>query len=84
MNATGLPDLASVDDVEAWPSMQRTARGVVGAEQPLRYDARSGPTPPPGWNGPGLVYTGVSKDDNQWNWWRRWFELMTADEARSA
>jgi nitrite reductase/ring-hydroxylating ferredoxin subunit len=76
-----LLDLGGVDDVESWPSIQRAAEGVVAEEQAMRYNAISGVNKPDGWPGPGDVYAGISKDDNQWNFWLRWFDLMTVDEA---
>ena len=74
---TGSSGLIEQDDAEAWPSMQRASRGVVGRTQTLKYQALLGEKRPEGWPGPGKVYAGFTKDDNQWNWWLRWRELMT-------
>jgi phenylpropionate dioxygenase-like ring-hydroxylating dioxygenase large terminal subunit len=79
-----LLDLGGADDIAAWPSIQRVAKGAVGETQPIRYGATAGETKPADWAGPGKVYTGPGFDDTQWNWWMRWFELMTADEASEA
>jgi len=80
-NMASLLDLGGVDDMESWPSMQRASQGAIGEEQPMRYNTLMGTNKPKDWPGPGQVYCGVSKDDNQWNWWRRWFDMMTFDEA---
>jgi nitrite reductase/ring-hydroxylating ferredoxin subunit len=82
LRSPALLDLAGVDDMESWPSMQKVARGYIGQSQPMRYNAvQAGDTKPADWAGPGQIYTGISKDDNQWNFWRRWYDLMSADEA---
>jgi hypothetical protein len=73
----GLLDLGGVDDMESWPSMQRVAESVGGATSTMKYNARRDPSPPPDWPGPGVVYTGPSADDGQWNFWLRWYDLMT-------
>jgi phenylpropionate dioxygenase-like ring-hydroxylating dioxygenase large terminal subunit len=69
------------DDYEANLSLQRSARGEVGRQQPLRYFAQGETTKPKGWPGPGIIFSPPQKDDGQWLFWRRWFTLMT-DEAR--
>jgi nitrite reductase/ring-hydroxylating ferredoxin subunit len=74
---TGTSGLVEQDDAEAWPSMQRSARGVIGRTQTLKYQALLGEIRPDDWPGPGKVYAGMSKDDNQWNWWLRWYDFMT-------
>jgi len=68
------------DDLTAWTSMQRTARGVVGRDLTLKYNALLGENRPDDWAGPALVHRGFSKDDNQWHFWLRWYEMMTHDE----
>jgi phenylpropionate dioxygenase-like ring-hydroxylating dioxygenase large terminal subunit len=73
--------LIGTDDFEQAPSMQRSARGVVGQEQPLRYNALLGEVKPKSWPGPGTIHAGVGKDDSQWRFWQRWYDLMTADEG---
>lgn len=46
----------------------------------MKYNAVLGPSQPDDWPGPGTVYKGYGRDDNQWNFWLRWYELLTADE----
>jgi phenylpropionate dioxygenase-like ring-hydroxylating dioxygenase large terminal subunit len=64
------------DDADTWPEMQRAATGPMGRRQTLKYQALLGENKPDDWPGGGLVYNGFSKDDNQWNWWLRWRDLM--------
>jgi nitrite reductase/ring-hydroxylating ferredoxin subunit len=70
-------DLSGVDDYEGWPLIQRAAQGVIGEEQTMKYNAVGEPHTPEGFPGPGQVYAGVGKDDSQWNFWLRWYDLMT-------
>jgi phenylpropionate dioxygenase-like ring-hydroxylating dioxygenase large terminal subunit len=70
-----------VDDYEAGQSQQRSARGTVARQQPMRYFAQGDTTKPDGWPGPGIVFPPPIKDDSQWLFWLRWLELMT-DAAR--
>lgn len=66
------------DDADTWPQMTQTSRGVMGAKEKIRYGALTGEgTRPADWPGPGFVYDGFNKDDCQWRWWLRYFELMT-------
>jgi phenylpropionate dioxygenase-like ring-hydroxylating dioxygenase large terminal subunit len=69
------------DDYEANLSLQRSARGAIGRQQPLRYFSQGENMKPDGWPGPGIVYPPPIKDDSQWLFWLRWLELMT-DGAR--
>ena len=71
------------DDSEAWSQIQRGIRGAKGRHQWLLYNS----TEPPSkenwlgdepWPGPGEVRHGFSTDDNQWNWWVRWYECVTS------
>lgn len=71
------------DDLESWPSMTRVAEGAVGGDQPIRYNAILGPNNPEDFPGPGLVHRGMSKDDNQWHFWLRWYDLMTTPLAKA-
>jgi hypothetical protein len=73
----GAAGIVEADDAEAWPAMQRSARGVIGRQEKMRYPALLGAQPREGFEGPGFVYAGMSKDDGQWNWWLRWAEFMT-------
>jgi phenylpropionate dioxygenase-like ring-hydroxylating dioxygenase large terminal subunit len=67
------------DDAEAWPSLTRVSRGVMGRQNWMRYPAAHEPSKPEGWPGEGLIYSGISKDDNQWNWWKSYYELLSDD-----
>lgn len=69
-----------MDDGEAWPSQTRSARGGVGKRQKFRYRAFHGHNPPPDWPGPGVVHTGITRDDGQWGWWQRYFRFMLGEE----
>src|SRR5271155_2049016 len=72
--------MIAVDDNEAYPSIQRAAGGVIGEAQTLKYNSFSGSNKPEGWPGPGTVYSGLSRDDTQWNFWLKWLECMTAED----
>jgi len=69
------------DDYEANLSLQRSARGAVGRQQPMRYFAQGDRTKPSDWPGPGIFFSPPQKDDAQWLFWLRWLDLMT-DGAR--
>jgi nitrite reductase/ring-hydroxylating ferredoxin subunit len=66
------------DDFESWPSMTRVARGAITQEETIKYNAILGEHRPDDWPGPALVHRGFSKDDNQWHFWLRYFDLMTS------
>jgi len=70
-----------LDDFEANLSQQRAARGHTSQQQPLRYFARGERLKRADWPGPGILFGSPLKDDGQWHFWRRWFQLMT-DEAQ--
>jgi len=80
MRISGFVDLGGVDDFEGWPMVQRAAQGVIGEEQTLKYNSVAEDCTPEGYPGPGLVYKGLGGDNSQWNFWLRWFDLMTVDE----
>jgi hypothetical protein len=65
------------DDYEANLSLQRSARGAVAQQQPLRYFAQGDRTKPDNWPGPGIFLAPPQKDDAQWLFWLRWLDLMT-------
>jgi nitrite reductase/ring-hydroxylating ferredoxin subunit len=79
----GASGVVEQDDSEVWPGMQRSAHGYLGRQFTLKYHARAQSAPPDDWRGGGLVYTGFSKDDNQWNWWDRYFQYMTDERGGS-
>src|SRR5882757_4416195 len=66
-----------LDDFEANLSQQRAAKGHTSRQQPMRYFARGERLKRKDWPGPGTVYAAPLKDDDQWHFWRRWFQLMT-------
>jgi hypothetical protein len=72
---------AAVDDSEGWARVGASTRGAMGRRQTLKYHALSGVRKPEWFEGPGLVYEGFSKDDTEWNWWLRYFQVMTGAEA---
>jgi len=65
------------DDYEANLAVQRSARGAVGQQQPMRYFGRGDTTKPDKWPGPGTFFSPPQKDDGQWLFWQRWLALMT-------
>jgi nitrite reductase/ring-hydroxylating ferredoxin subunit len=73
----GASGVVEQDDSEVWPGMQRSTRGYLGKQLMMKYHAHSEPSRPEGWRGGGNVYSGFSKDDNQWNWWNQYFLYMT-------
>jgi phenylpropionate dioxygenase-like ring-hydroxylating dioxygenase large terminal subunit len=75
--AFGISGFVETDDADTWPQMTEASRGVMGSRQKIRYQALLGENKPDDWPGGGHVYEGFGKDDNQWNWWQRYFELMT-------
>jgi phenylpropionate dioxygenase-like ring-hydroxylating dioxygenase large terminal subunit len=70
-------NIIALDDFEANLSQQRGSKGPVGRQQPLRYFAQGERLKRKDWPGPGIVYAAPLKDDGQWHFWRRWFQLMT-------
>jgi nitrite reductase/ring-hydroxylating ferredoxin subunit len=66
------------DDVETFRALTEISEGVLGQQETLKFDALVGEHRPHGWPGPGDVHGGICKDDNQWQWWLRWRELMTS------
>jgi phenylpropionate dioxygenase-like ring-hydroxylating dioxygenase large terminal subunit len=74
--AFGISGFIETDDADTWPQMTQSARGTMGSQQKIRYQALCGENRPEDWPGPGKIYEGFSKDDSQWNWWLRYFELM--------
>lgn len=70
--------LTQTDDFVGFQRIQKTAEGHVGSELRMKYNSLLGVRKPDGWPGPGLVYAGFSKDDNQWWFWLRWYDMMTS------
>jgi phenylpropionate dioxygenase-like ring-hydroxylating dioxygenase large terminal subunit len=76
IHLTGVSGLVEQDDGEVWGEVQRGLDGPMGRRQTHKYQALLGENKPEGWPGGGHVYAGFNKDDTQWNWWRRWAEVM--------
>jgi phenylpropionate dioxygenase-like ring-hydroxylating dioxygenase large terminal subunit len=74
----GTSGMIEQDDSDTWPHMTQMAKGPMGRQGTMKYQAVCTEPPPANWPGPGLLYSGFTKDDTQWNWWLRWRELMTA------
>ncbi|MFZ2176239.1 MAG: Rieske 2Fe-2S domain-containing protein [Rhodococcus sp. (in: high G+C Gram-positive bacteria)] len=72
----GISGFVEADDTDTWPMQSKAARGAMGQEQKLRYQAILGENKPSDWPGPGQVYAGFPKDDSQWNFWLRYLEFM--------
>lgn len=73
----GATGMIEADDGECWPLMQRASQGVRGQQQTMKYHALVGINRPDDWPGGGHVSGGVSKDDGQWHWWKRYFEYLS-------
>jgi phenylpropionate dioxygenase-like ring-hydroxylating dioxygenase large terminal subunit len=73
----GISGFVESDDADTWPQMTQAARGYMGSQQKLRYQALLGERKPDDWPGGGHVYAGFGKDDNQWNWWLRYADFMS-------
>ncbi|MGH7858473.1 MAG: SRPBCC family protein [Candidatus Binatia bacterium] len=65
------------DDADAVQSIQRAATGVMGQSRTMKYNAILGENRPASWPGPGVVYAGFSKDDTNWDFWQRWYGMLT-------
>lgn len=74
--AMGSTGMTEQDDSEAWPHISIAARGWKGGTGTLKYQAFIGERRPEGWPGGGKVFAGMGKDDNEWEWWKRWNEMM--------
>ena len=77
----GVSGFVEQDDAEMWPSMTEASSGYYGRKGKLRYQAIGQEGKPAGWPGGAKVYEGFGKDDNQWNWWLRWADLMSRSPA---
>ena len=80
VQSLGNTGMTELDDAETWPHMQQSARGAVGRDLTIKYQAIAGENRPTKWpaSAGGLVFEGFSKDDTQWQWWLKWKELMDA------
>jgi phenylpropionate dioxygenase-like ring-hydroxylating dioxygenase large terminal subunit len=74
----GISGVIEQDDAEAWRGIQRSMRGVMGRKVTGKYGAMLGINKPEYFEGGGDVYAGTARDDAQWAWWTRYFEVMTS------
>jgi phenylpropionate dioxygenase-like ring-hydroxylating dioxygenase large terminal subunit len=74
----GISGMIEQDDAEAWAGIQRTAAGPMGRKLNAKYHATLGIVRPEDFEGGGDVHAGISRDDVQWAWWKRYFEVMSA------
>jgi hypothetical protein len=70
-------DVSAADDFENWPMIQRAAQGVIAQEETMKYSSVVDAYAPDDYPGPGRVYPGAGGDDSQWNFWLRWYDLLT-------
>src|SRR3546814_5703614 len=77
-------DVCSSDLSDTWPHMTHNAKGVIGSEQTLKYQALTGHNKPEGWPGGGYVYDGFTKDDTQWMWWLAYRRMMLGENCKAA
>jgi phenylpropionate dioxygenase-like ring-hydroxylating dioxygenase large terminal subunit len=73
----GTSGMVEQDDSDTWPHQSRSARGPMGRQMTLKYQAICTNPPPANWPGPAFAYDGFTKDDTQWNWWLKYREMMT-------
>jgi phenylpropionate dioxygenase-like ring-hydroxylating dioxygenase large terminal subunit len=78
VRAFGISGFIEQDDAEAWRGIQRSMGGPMGRKITGKYGAELGVIRPDDFEGGGDVYAGFSRDDAQWAWWKRYFEVMTA------
>lgn len=76
----GIGGLFEEDDAEAWARIQNAA--VKGCGH-LSYDSVLGERRPSDWVGPGKVFAGPSRDDNQWEFWLEWARVLGSRDLSS-
>ena len=69
----------SVEDLDGLHRPSESARGVMGKQETLKYQALLGENKPEGWVGGGYVYDGFTKDDTQWQWWLAYRDMMSGE-----
>ena len=70
----GSSGIAEQDDTLMWSTIQANTTGIQGRSRRLYYHSHREPDPT--WPGPGEATAGVPTEDNQWNFFRRWRELI--------
>jgi phenylpropionate dioxygenase-like ring-hydroxylating dioxygenase large terminal subunit len=68
-------------DADAYESIQRAANRGHTRHQTMKYNAELEPNRPDHWPDHGDVRVGFSRDDSQWAWWVKYFDVMTEEEA---
>jgi len=76
----GTSGMVEQDDSDTWPHQTIVAKGAMGQNITLKYQAMYETGKPEGWPGPGHVGSGFTKDDTNWAFWKYWYELMMADK----
>ncbi len=84
-----ISDIGADDNTQP-PSIQRAVRGrmtrkYLTMKYPAQNDAADSPDglvgPASGWDPDrGYAFIGAQKDENQWNWWRHYFDVLTAED----
>ncbi len=84
-----ISDIAADDNTQP-PSIQRAVRGRVTRKYltmkyPAQNDAADSPDglvgPASRWDPDrGYAFIGPQRDENQWNWWRHYFDVLTAED----
>jgi phenylpropionate dioxygenase-like ring-hydroxylating dioxygenase large terminal subunit len=69
------------DDADMVRSITKSAGGAVGGTATMKYNAWRGENKPKHWPGPGTVYAGFSRDETNWDFWSKWFSMLTDDEG---
>jgi phenylpropionate dioxygenase-like ring-hydroxylating dioxygenase large terminal subunit len=73
----GISGVIEQDDAEAWRGVQRSCAGPMGRKVTGKYGSILGVRRPEGFEGGGDVFGGTARDDTQWAWWSRYFDVMT-------
>jgi phenylpropionate dioxygenase-like ring-hydroxylating dioxygenase large terminal subunit len=70
----GSSGMAEQDDTEIWTGMQQSFAGVQGRQRWLRF--RPHFESDPAWTTPGVARFGPQGEHRQWNFYRRWHEML--------
>jgi hypothetical protein len=70
---------APVPRTAATPASSSAGRSLGRAT--MKYNAWQGENKPKNWPGPGTVYAGFSRDETNWDFWSKWFSMLTHDEG---
>jgi phenylpropionate dioxygenase-like ring-hydroxylating dioxygenase large terminal subunit len=74
----GIGGLFEEDDAEAWVRIHNAAGRGHGY---LSYDSVLGERRPENFSGPGKIFAGPSRDDNQWEFWLEWARVLSGSLA---